>query len=117
MSERYVIGVDVGTGSARAGIFDTNGKMLAAATEPIQMWKPKPHYAEQSSDDIWRAICKVVRACREEAQLDSGAVVGISFDATCSLVVLDAHGKPLAVNDAGVAERMIMDWMDHRGVG
>jgi ribulose kinase len=60
-SEQYVIGIDVGTGSARAGIFDVNGKMLASASEPIEMWKPKPGYAEQSSADIWRAICKVVR--------------------------------------------------------
>ena len=33
---KYVIGVDVGTGSARAGIFDATGKMLASAVEPIR---------------------------------------------------------------------------------
>ena len=51
----FVIGVDVGTGSARAGLFDAQGTLLAAAVEPIQMWKPRPDFVEQSSEDIWQA--------------------------------------------------------------
>jgi FGGY-family pentulose kinase len=115
-AEQFVIGVDVGTGSARAGIFDAWGKMLATAVEPIRMWQPKPDYAEQSSDDIWRAVCKVVRQCREAADIAPEAVAGISFDATCSLVVLDRAGTPLAVNDVGVNDRNIIVWMDHRAM-
>jgi len=115
-NERYVIGVDVGTGSARAGIFDAGGKMLASAVEPIQLWKPKPDYAEQSSEDIWRAVGQVTRACREEAGVAPEAVAGISYDATCSLVVLDKAGQPLPVNDEGIAERNIIVWMDHRAL-
>src|SRR5437588_394566 len=114
--EHFVIGVDVGTASARAGIFDAGGKMLASAVEPIRIWKPKPDYAEQSSEDTWRAVGKVTRKCREEAGITPEAVAGISFDATCSLVVLDPAGKPLPVNDEGVAERNIIMWMDHRAL-
>lgn len=114
--ERYVIGVDVGTGSARAGIFDARGVLLASATEPIEMWRPRPDHVEQSSADIWRAVGKTVRACREEAGVEAGAVAGISFDATCSMVVLDERGQPLPVNEEGSAERDIIVWMDHRAL-
>jgi FGGY-family pentulose kinase len=114
--QRFVVGVDVGTGSARAGLFTEQGQMLASAVEPIQMWKPKPEYAEQSSADIWRAICRVVRTCREEAGIEAAQISGISFDATCSLVVLDTQMQPLAVNDEGVDERNIIVWMDHRAL-
>ena len=114
--EKFVIGVDVGTGSARAGIFDLNGRMRASAVEPIQLWRPKPDYAEQSSDDIWRAVCTVTRACLRESGAVPDSVAGISFDATCSLVALDSADSPVAVNDEGVTERNIIVWMDHRAM-
>jgi len=114
--EQFVIGVDVGTGSARAGIFDARGKMLASVSEPIQTWRPKPNYVEQSSADIWRAVCFVVRACREQSGVPAKNVAGISFDATCSLVALDGKNQPLAVNDEGDDNRNIIVWMDHRAL-
>lgn len=112
---RAVIGVDVGTGSARAGIFDLAGRRLAAASRPIRMWKPDPEWAEQSSDDIWAAVCEAVRealaACGEKPE-----VVGIGFDATCSLVVLDAAGRPVTVDPEGDDARNVIVWMDHRAI-
>lgn len=115
--ERYVMGVDVGTGSARAGLFDAQGRLLASATEPIQMWHPAPDFAEQSSDDIWRAVCQCARACCAQAQIAPAAVAGLAFDATCSLVVLDAANAPLPVNAEGDAQRNVIVWMDHRALG
>ena len=56
------LGIDVGTGSARAGLFTAEGVMLASAVHPIQMWKPVPDYVEQSSENIWSACCIAVRA-------------------------------------------------------
>src|SRR5262245_5039691 len=106
----YVIGVDVGTGSARAGLFDTQGRLLAAAVEPIQIWGARPDFVEQSGDDIWRAIGKTIREALTVADVAPEAVLGISYDATCSLVVLDRQGQPLAVNDEGDPQRNIIVW-------
>ena len=53
----YVVGVDVGTGSARAGVLATaDGTRRGMAVHPIRMWRPRPEYAEQSSTDIWNAV-------------------------------------------------------------
>jgi FGGY-family pentulose kinase len=114
--EQFVIGIDVGTGSARAGLFDARGAMLATASEPIQMWRPRPEHVEQSSDDIWRAICVVVRECVKQTGIDPKDIVGISFDATCSLVALDKRHRPLAVNEEGDNARNVIVWMDHRAL-
>jgi FGGY-family pentulose kinase len=112
--EQYVVGVDVGTGSARAGLFDLQGRMAAAAAHPIQIFRPEAGYVEQSSRDIWQSVCRAVRECREKAGVPASGVVGISFDATCSLVALDERDGPVSVARDGDAERNIVVWMDHR---
>ncbi len=95
------VGIDVGTGSARAGIFTVTGKMLAQASQPIKMWKPKPDFVEQSSDDIWRACCTAMKTALAKAKVRPADIKGIGFDATCSLVALDAHDKPVTVSPSG----------------
>ena len=115
-SSTYVVGVDVGTGSARAGLFDLDGKRLAMATHPIRMWRPQPEWAEQSSGDIWAAVCTVVRRVVAESGVASGLIRGVGFDATCSLVVLGPEGAPLRVSPDGESERNVIVWMDHRAI-
>ncbi|MGC9268571.1 FGGY-family carbohydrate kinase [Acidiphilium sp.] len=108
-----VIGIDVGTGSARAGVFDRAGRLLGNATRPIAAWRPHPGFIQQSSTDIWAAVGAAVR----EAVALAGPerrIRGIGFDATCSLVVLDADGAPLSVDPDGAPEQNIMLWADHR---
>src|SRR5690349_12614995 len=108
------VGVDVGTSSTRAGIFDEAGRLLAAARHPIQTWHETGDVVEQSSDDIWRACCTAVRAALAEAAIAPELIKGIGFDATCSLVVLDRQGAPLTVSGSGEAKRNVIVWMDHR---
>ena len=114
--EKFVVGVDVGTGSARAGLFDLRGHRRATASKPIQLWQPKPEWAEQSSDDIWDAVGSVVRQVVADSEIDPAQVVGIGFDATCSLVVLDKDDKPLTVSEGGDPARNVIVWMDHRAL-
>ncbi|MBK4217522.1 FGGY-family carbohydrate kinase [Paracoccus caeni] len=112
----FFLGIDVGTGSARAGLFDAAGMMLASAKRDILMWREHGEIAEQSSDDIWTAICASVRETIASAGVDATAVQGIGFDATCSLVVLGEGGVPLSVSHSGDPQRNIIVWMDHRAV-
>jgi D-ribulokinase len=112
----HFIGVDVGTGSARAGVFDKAGRMLATAKRDIALWRDDPDIAEQSSADIWRAVCASVREAMAQAGLAPDDIAGIGFDATCSLVVLGPGGKPLPVGPHGDASRDIIVWMDHRAI-
>ncbi len=108
------IGIDVGTSSARAGVFDETGTLLGAARHPIATWHEAGSIVEQSSSDIWAACVASVRAAMAEAALPPAAVRGVGFDATCSLVVLDADGAPLTVSPSGEPQRNVIVWMDHR---
>lgn len=117
MSDRYFIGCDVGTGSARAGVFDENGKMYPMAECPTKMWRPETDFVEQSSEDIWQASCKSINKAIGEAGIKQEQVRGIGFDATCSLVVLNEHDEPVTVSPDDEAEQNIIVWMDHRAIG
>jgi FGGY-family pentulose kinase len=109
-----VLGVDVGTGSVRAGVFDLKGKMLGVGECPIKIFRPKPDFVEQSSDDIWRAAGRAIRRSLREASAKPQDVAGLSFDATCSLVALGAEDRPVTVSPTGRAEQNVIVWMDHR---
>lgn len=116
LMDRYFVGVDVGSGSARAGIFDCRGLLIGGETcsHPIKQWNPRENYYEQSSDDIWNAVCQCMQDALRVSGVDPRQIDGIGFDATCSLVVLGTDDKPLAVNLEGEAERNVIMWMDHR---
>jgi D-ribulokinase len=112
----YVLGIDVGTGSARAGVFTTDGRMVGTDKCPIAIYREGGTIVEQSSDDIWQAVVKSVRGALEASGVKPEHILGIGFDATCSLVVLAENGAPLPVGDPQHPERNIMVWMDHRAL-
>ena len=114
--DRYIIGVDVGTGSARAGLFDLTGRMLASGKRDISLFREPGAMVEQSSTEIWAAVCTSVRDAVARADVAPERIAGIGFDATCSLVVLGKDGTPLPVGPSENAERDIIVWMDHRAV-
>src|SRR5664279_4732202 len=95
------LGIDVGTGSVRAGVFDERGHLLGRSSEPIQLFRPAEDFVEQSSDDIWRAVAIATAGALSAAGLPGDAIAGIGFDATCSLVVLDADDHPVTVSPSG----------------
>ncbi len=115
MSEHQVfLGVDVGSASVRAGVFDSAGRRLAFAVRPIQQFHPRTNFVEQSSADIWAATVAVVREAVALAGVPAEAVVAIGYDATCSLVAAGPEASPVSVAEGGEPERDIIMWMDHR---
>ena len=114
--DQLVIGVDVGTGSARAGVFDGAGHCLGRAEHRTQLHRPQPDHAEHSSEDIWQGVCRSVGAAISAAGVDPVAIKGIGFDATCSLVVRDRTGRPLSVSTTGGPQWDTIVWLDHRAV-
>lgn len=116
MTQHFFLGIDVGTGSARTGAFDQNGTLIASHSVAIETFHPKPDFVEQSSSNIWSAICEATNAVMAIGKITAAQVKGIGFDATCSLVVLDHDLQPLSVSPSGNPERNIIVWMDHRAI-
>lgn len=108
------LGVDVGTGSARAALFDGLGTRHGLGVAPFPTWRPETDFVEQSSDAIWQACGDAIRAALADASAMAEQVAGVGFDATCSLVALDARGRPVTVSPTGDDRQNVIVWMDHR---
>src|SRR5215204_5333977 len=93
----FLAAVDVGSTSARAGIFDAGGKRLARAEQPL-------------------AVCSAVRKAVKESGVAGDRVGGLAFDATCSLVMLDGSGRPVTVSSTGLDAWNVVMWADHRAI-
>ena len=112
----YFLGIDVGTSSARVGIFDERGALVGHAVEEIQTWTPKANFVEQSSENIWQSICTCCHQALAETRIDIASIMGIGFDATCSLVLIDEFGSPVSVDPDEEDFKNIIVWMDHRAI-
>lgn len=102
----FVIGLDCGTGGARALVADLAGNVRGQATAAYDTHFPRPGWAEQTPADWWRAACLAIRAAMHDADATPDDILAISADGTSStLVALDAAGEPI-----GPA----ILWMDNR---
>jgi ribulokinase len=101
-----VIGIDGGTESLRAFVFDARGRPLGSGTGAYDTDIPKPGRAEQDPAAWWRALGEAVPAALQDAGVDKAEVRGIGLDTTsCTVVALDADGRAL---------RPAIIWMDVR---
>ncbi|KAK5001150.1 hypothetical protein LTR66_000119 [Elasticomyces elasticus] len=118
----HYIGVDVGTGSARACIMNEKGDIVGLASQNIGLWQPETGYYEQSTTDIWRCICSSIHRAMDQHNIDGSTVRGIGFDATCSLAVFSEDtDEPVSVtgpkfDNADGHDRNVILWLDHRPV-
>ncbi|KAK0533552.1 hypothetical protein OC835_002975 [Tilletia horrida] len=118
-SSVYYIGVDVGTGSARAALVNTDGDILAESTYATTTFRSDTDadIFEQSTTNIWESISSAVKDVVRDAKVKAEQVKGIGFDATCSLAVTDSKGEPLTVTPGSNFDhgtRNIILWADHR---
>ena len=111
---KYVIGIDVGSGSARAGIFSLNGEEKGFSSTNIKIKKYEENFVEQSSEDIWNSVCKSVKRVLKIANVNKNDIIAIGFDATCSLVALDKNDNPVSLSKGKEDYWNIIMWMDHR---
>ncbi len=116
LADTSVVAVDVGSTTARAGVFDPRGQLLARAVAPFATHRPAPLHAEHSSDDIWQAVCAAVHEAVATAGIDPQTIRGLAFDATCSLALFDREGRPATVSTTGEDRWNVVMWADHRAI-
>ncbi len=89
-----MLGLDVGTGSVKAGLFDPEGNVLARACVPLQLYSPEPGWAEQEPADWWAGACQALQDVLQGVSPEQVAAVGLSGQCP-GHVLVDASGLPL----------------------
>src|SRR5450631_3347069 len=83
------LGLDVGTSSVKAALFDGRGRTVARASEPLAMRVPQPGWAEQNPVDWWKAAMRAIKRAVGKRKIDA---VGLSGQMHSS-VFLDSANK------------------------
>lgn len=105
-NDDLVLGIDAGTGSLRAGLFNLRGQPLGFAECSYVTNYPNPGWAEQHPAHWWDALVGAVQECLTSSGADRNHVIGLAIDAPCNILLIDQDGNPLT-------EGLI--WMDLRG--
>lgn len=107
MSEKYLIGIDEGSQSAKILIFDTKGNIVCQGKHPLRPCNlPGPELVEHPDDDWWDAICKAAKKCMALFRGDRKDILAIGL---CTIRYCRAYLKA----DGSLAQPAL-SWMDIR---
>ncbi|MCD4686945.1 MAG: xylulokinase, partial [Anaerolineae bacterium] len=101
-----ILGIDVGTQSAKCVVLDANGTLRGVGQDGYGVLSPRPQWFEQDPAIWWDAVINAVRTALREANVSAGHVQSIGVTGQMhGLVLLDRRLEPL---------RPAMIWMDRR---
>lgn len=96
MSERFILGYDVGTGGCKAVLATTEGVEVDSAFAPYEVSYPREHHAEQDPTDWWKGVCASTRDLIQKTATDPSEVAGLAFASQMlGVLPMGADGTPL----------------------
>ena len=102
----YVIGIDVGSQSLKAVLFDERGTAIQEAAAPYEMSYPCSGWAEQDPADWERGIARTVRQLRQRS--------GIAPHEVAMLALASQVDGLVALDDSLTPLRPAIIWLDRR---
>ena len=114
----YALGVDIGTTSTKAVVFDLGGRVVAHHSVEYPLLTPTPATAEQDPEEIFRAVLEAIKTSLQRAHAGGATVACVAFSAAMhSIIAVDRQGRPLSRSitwadnrAAGWAERIVREW-------
>lgn len=91
-----MIGVDLGTTSAKAAVFDTHDEVVVTSAREVETFRGEDGRAEQDPQEIAAAALYVLVEAAQAAVAQGYEVQSVGFSAAMhSLMALDANGDPM----------------------
>ncbi len=104
----YLLGIDAGTTSVKAGLFAPDGRCMGIGREEYQLEAPAPDRAQLNAETYWEACVKTVRVALGHSGLrpDEIVAIGVSSQGETT-ITLDKAGHPVYP---------ALVWLDNRAV-
>jgi xylulokinase len=92
----YLLGIDYGTGGAKACIINPDGDVLGSAFSEYPFFHEKPGWSEHDPVLYWTIACDMIKDCISQAHLNPAEIRGIAVSSALpSMVMVDQQDKPI----------------------
>jgi sugar (pentulose or hexulose) kinase len=92
----YLLGLDYGTGGAKACIINPEGEVLGFAFEEYPFFHDKPGWSEHDAMGYWEVACRLIQSCLAESRVSPGDIRGIGVSSALpSMVMVDEDQNPI----------------------
>jgi xylulokinase len=102
----YLLGIDLGTTTCRAAVFDPQGRQAGVSSLETAARYPRPTWAEVDPRVWWEGTARVLRQALDAAGVEAQAIAGVGLTGLMH--------APVLVDAAGEAVTPAMLWMDQR---
>ena len=95
--EKFLMGIDYGTGGAKCTIINTDGQELSYAFEEYQILTEHPGWSEHNAPNYWAVACRIIRKAIADARINPADIKGVAASSALpSIVMVDVEGNPVA---------------------
>jgi xylulokinase len=102
------LGLDAGTTSLKAALFDEAGRMLAISRQEYTLETPRATWVELDPEVYWTACCRAIREALAASRIPPEEVASICISSQGeTFIPVDEHGRPT---------RRAIVWLDNRAV-
>ncbi len=92
----YFLGIDFGTGGAKACLIDEEANVLSYAFKEYKIITNGLGWSEHDPHDYWNVLCSLVKECIIKGGIDSKDIKAIgTSSALPSMVMVDANGNTI----------------------
>ena len=106
MSDKYYLGIDIGTTGIKAAVFDDSGALCGSGLSEYTLETPAPDIVELEAEQYWTSTREAVKTAVERSGIAPENIRALSVTGQAeTLIMTGADHKPL---------RKAIVWLDNR---
>jgi len=106
MTEKHLIGVDIGTQGTKAVLYSQSGTCLANHFKPSKLLHPQAGAVEEDPEYQLNSVCETIHTCIRESGIDSKSVAAVALcGQMAGIIGLNRDGRHVTPYDS---------WLDTR---